>query len=197
MDVIAKRTMWRTLAAIAPGRSLLLTTHSMEEADAIATRAAILSRRLLAVGTTHALRAAHSAHYRVTLVLATAPLSRPDESHALEAWVMRELSGHGAVLEADSLGGQVKFTVPMSSGHSGQGGAAGRGTEMGRGSEEPAVAGGAIMAIIEMLEAHKAELGVAYYSVGGASLEHVFMSVVKESHVLEEDEKVRRGRWRL
>ncbi|KAF1846607.1 uncharacterized protein K460DRAFT_395964 [Cucurbitaria berberidis CBS 394.84] len=32
MDPLAKRTMWKTLAEFAPGRSVLLTTHSMEEA---------------------------------------------------------------------------------------------------------------------------------------------------------------------
>jgi len=36
MDVVAKRLMWKNLAALVAGRSLLLTTHSIEEADALA-----------------------------------------------------------------------------------------------------------------------------------------------------------------
>ena len=56
MDPLAKRTMWKTLAAFVPGRSVLLTTHSMEEADHLANRVGVLSKRLLDVGTTDHLR---------------------------------------------------------------------------------------------------------------------------------------------
>ncbi|KAH8896791.1 P-loop containing nucleoside triphosphate hydrolase protein [Thozetella sp. PMI_491] len=170
MDVISKRTMWRTLAAIAPGRSLLLTTHSMEEADALATRAAILSRRLLAIGSTQALRAAYSAQHHISLILATAPLSDPEEVQLLEDWVRRELGPAGALLDGESLGGQVRFSVPV---------------DQGVGS----VAVGGIAAIIEKLEASKKDLGIGYYAVGSATLEWVFMNVVTDNHVLEEDEK--------
>lgn len=51
MDVCAKRVMWRTLASVVPGRSLVLTTHSMEEADALADRAGIMGKKMLALGT--------------------------------------------------------------------------------------------------------------------------------------------------
>ncbi|KAK0743794.1 hypothetical protein B0T18DRAFT_392508 [Schizothecium vesticola] len=56
LDAAAKRVMWRTLAATAGGRSILLTTHSMEEADALAGRAGILARRMLALGSIETLR---------------------------------------------------------------------------------------------------------------------------------------------
>merc|ERR1711977_756619 len=56
MDAAAKRVMWKTLAAVVPGRSLLLTTHSMEEADALADRAGIMAKRMLAMGTPDGLR---------------------------------------------------------------------------------------------------------------------------------------------
>jgi len=56
MDAAAKRTMWKTLASIQKGRSLVLTTHSMEEADPFASRAGILVKKILAVGTSDDLR---------------------------------------------------------------------------------------------------------------------------------------------
>jgi len=37
MDPASKRTMWQTLMSVSHSRSVLLTTHSMEEADALAT----------------------------------------------------------------------------------------------------------------------------------------------------------------
>jgi ATP-binding cassette subfamily A (ABC1) protein 3 len=56
MDAASKRVMWRTLSSISAGRSLVLTTHSMEEADALADRAGIMARRMLALGTADQLR---------------------------------------------------------------------------------------------------------------------------------------------
>ncbi|GIK00164.1 hypothetical protein Aspvir_004184 [Aspergillus viridinutans] len=56
MDAASKRVMWKTLASVVPGRSIVLTTHSMEEADALATRAGIMAKRMLALGTTDYLR---------------------------------------------------------------------------------------------------------------------------------------------
>lgn len=69
MDVCAKRVMWRTLASVVPGRSLVLTTHSMEEADALADRAGIMGKKMLALGTSE-VRVPHpSDHFPSLLVL--------------------------------------------------------------------------------------------------------------------------------
>ena len=48
MDVASMRLMWRILSSVTPGRSLLLTTHSMAEAYALASRAAVVAGKLLA-----------------------------------------------------------------------------------------------------------------------------------------------------
>jgi hypothetical protein len=174
----------------------------MEEADTLATRAAILSRCLLAIGTTQALRSAYSAQYHVSLILATAPLSLPEEVRRVEDWVRRELGPAGAMLEGASIGGQVRFTVPVDQ-HSArpdrhweeriESDKAGESSGT-RNAEMPEPLEG-ISAIIGKLEAGKADLGLGDYTVGGTTLEQVFMSVVKDNHVLEEDEKVKRNWW--
>jgi ABC-2 type transport system ATP-binding protein len=53
LDVEARETMWRTLRAlVAQGCSIVLTTHHLEEAEALADRVAVLaSGRLIASGT--------------------------------------------------------------------------------------------------------------------------------------------------
>ena len=56
VDAAAKRTMWKTLASVQKGRNLVLTTHSMQEADPRASRAGILAKKMLAVGTSDDLR---------------------------------------------------------------------------------------------------------------------------------------------
>lgn len=58
------------------------------------------------------------------------------------------------------LGGQVRFTIPGTS---------------------------SVAQVIELLENAKEEHGVGYYSIGGATLENVFLSVVKENNVQEKD----------
>lgn len=164
MDAVAKRAFWKIIQEITPNHSLLLTTHSMEEADTLATRAAIISRRLLAVGTTQALRQKYSNLYYVGLVLRSAPTSSDDEMACVRDWVHDRVPG--AQLERDMLGGQVRFTIP---------GAA------DAGGRSP------VAALIELLEREKDDMGVEYYSIGGATLEKVFLSVVKENNVQEED----------
>jgi ATP-binding cassette, subfamily A (ABC1), member 3 len=200
MDVVAKRTMWRTLAEVAPGRSILLTTHSMEEADTLATRAAIISKRLLAIGSTQFLRQRYSNVYHVQLVLGTAPMSTAEEMRGVEAFVGREIPD--AVIDGHNLGGLVKFTIPASSPEvtASSNGATwgvlddseivpqGQSPEGGRRGKS------LVVGLIEKLEAHKEELGLAHYSVGATTLERVFMNVIRENNVGEEEPK--KSRWR-
>ncbi|KAB5536413.1 hypothetical protein GE09DRAFT_326681 [Coniochaeta sp. 2T2.1] len=169
MDAAAKRKMWKVLADVSPGRSLLLTTHSMEEADALATRAAILSRRLLAVGTTQVLRERYANLYHVHLVLRSAPTSSVEEMQAVEDWVRSEFAD--VTFEGQSLGGQIKFMVPNVGARDGIGG-------IGR--------------VVEVLEERREEIGLADYSIGAPTLERVFLSVVKDVDVTEEDFRPRR-----
>lgn len=157
MDAVAKRRMWKTLAEIAPGRSVLLTTHSMEEADALATRAAILSQRLLAIGTTQSLRREYANLHHVQLVLRSAPSSADAELSAVEQAVRDAFAD--VVFEGESLGGQIKFMVPAAS------------------REHP---DRDAAFLIDWLEAHREELGLQDYSIGAPTLERVFLSVVKD-----------------
>ncbi|KAI1372674.1 P-loop containing nucleoside triphosphate hydrolase protein [Hypoxylon crocopeplum] len=198
MDAASKRVLWRTLAAVAPGRSVLLTTHSMEEADALATRAAIVARRVLAVGTTQALRKTHSNEYHVHLILRTAPLSTAPEMRGVEDWAT-DMFGGVVRFEGESLGGQVRFVVPADAEVPGidrgrlavsEVGLADGGEGQGQGHATRNFT----RYLIETLEAHKDELGIDCYSISAATMESVFMKVVKESDAVE-DERVQRKRW--
>lgn len=186
MDAASKRVLWRTLAAVAPGRSVLLTTHSMEEADALATRAAIVARRVLAVGTTEALRKTHSNEYHVHLILGSAPLSTKDEMRHVEDWARRTFA-EAVRFEGESLGGQVRFVVPAD-------------TEVPTSEADEIEAGrppkrSFTRYLIETLEARKGELGIDCYSISAATMESVFMKVVRETDVFEDEGKKRKGWW--
>lgn len=52
LDVLARRALWKTIEAIKGNATIILTTHYLEEAEALADRIGILVRgRLAAVGT--------------------------------------------------------------------------------------------------------------------------------------------------
>lgn len=182
MDALAKRSFWTLISNIAAERSVLLTvgsstllvfqsftdaaqTHSMEEADALATRTAIMARRFLAIGTTQGLRERYSNIYYVNLVLTSAPTSSVEEMIRVAGWIQSRVPH--VRFEREMLGGQVRFTFP----------AAPTGTT----GTSP------VASLVEILEQEKEDLGVEFYSISGATLENVFLSVVKENQIQEED----------
>jgi len=57
MDPVSRRKMWELLANVAERRSVILTTHSMEEAEALCTRVAIMtSGRMRCLGSVQHLK---------------------------------------------------------------------------------------------------------------------------------------------
>jgi len=70
LDPLARRELWAVLATSKPGRTLLLTSHYMDEADALGDVVAILARgRVQSVGAPDALKRALGAGYKLTIEL--------------------------------------------------------------------------------------------------------------------------------
>lgn len=182
MDAASKRVMWKTLAAIVPGRSLILTTHSMEEADALASRVGILAKRMLALGTTDYLRRTHGDKYHIHLVLKSAPNSSQEEIENVKHWILRTFAR--AEVEEKSFHGQIRFSAPMHLHSSGNGSLSGVDTiEDGVGVSK---ARGGVSSAFASLEENKEKLGLEYYSVAQTSLEDIFLKIVGEANVAEE-----------
>ncbi|KAF2266241.1 nod factor export ATP-binding protein I [Lojkania enalia] len=213
MDAAAKRVMWRTLLGVAaPGRALLITTHSMEEADKLATRVGIMKRKMLAVGSVGELGDKFGDAWVVQLVLKSAPKTTEEEMRAVRNWVAQRIpgvqierwgskgGGHGQlrfrVLKsgADSSVSTEKNGVPMD--HI---------QEVGTTSQAPMPAEardevGGIPGLIQLLEGHREELGLEYYSVSPTTLDEVFLRVVGEEDIEEKGRNgnlkgFRVGRW--
>ncbi|KAH7462884.1 hypothetical protein FOMA001_g18400 [Fusarium oxysporum f. sp. matthiolae] len=164
MDAFAKREMWKMLSSITSGRSVLLVTHSMEEADELATRVAIMSKRILAIGTSQQLRKQYSNVYDVHLVLKTAPGSSRTEIQELESWV-RDVFPQ-ASFDAINLGGQVRFVMPVA-------------------SSLPDDGRSTVLRLMEILEQHRTSLRLAHYTVGTGTLEMAFLRIIKNCDVPE------------
>lgn len=181
MDAAAKRVMWKTLAAVVPGRSLLLTTHSMEEADALADRAGIMARRMLAIGTSDHLRRKHGNGYYMHLVMKSAPHTSDEEIAALESWIKTRFPG--ANIEDKTYHGQVRFSVPDAAEDETE--IKGAGVDEITGEEDMG-SGSRIGSFITILEENKEELGLEHYSVSPTTLDQVFLTIVSKHNVQEE-----------
>lgn len=152
LDANAKRTLWKCLQTMARNRAVVLTTHSMEEADALADRIGIVSSRMLALGDREDLKRRVGNKLHVHLVSASAPRTSPQELARMKEWV--ESTFEGAVISRETQGGQIRFEVPA-------------------GEWE-------LVNVIRTLEGAKDGLGVEYYSVGKATLDEVFEGIVKK-----------------
>lgn len=226
LDAAAKRVIWRILARITAGRALLITTHSMEEADALANRAGIIARRMLAIGTADELRRRHGDAHYVHLVHQDAPRTADADMEKIKAWVRKHIPG--AVIEDRTYHGQLRFSVanhpsshnrssssyttnaqPSSSSSSSSSSSMAFHELKAPTTSTAAVSrrnnaqqqGYSIRALFDLLETHKEELGIAYYSVSPTTLDQIFLNVVRKHNVEEENsradeaEKGRRGRF--
>lgn len=203
MDVCAKRVMWRTLASVVPGRSLVLTTHSMEEADALADRAGIMGKKMLALGTSDYLRKKHGDRYHVHLIMKTAPHTPSEEMERIKTWIAENLEG--SVVEQKTYHGQLRFSVPA---HSDRSPPLSSSAELPTTSkaedgistiDHKAISASGIGALFTTLEAQKAALGFEYYSVSQTTLDQVFLSIVEKHNIEEENYQrgvVKRPLWR-
>ncbi|EMD62197.1 hypothetical protein COCSADRAFT_229062 [Bipolaris sorokiniana ND90Pr] len=198
MDAAAKRVMWRTLLGVAaPGRALLITTHSMEEADKLATRVGIMKRKMLALGTVSDLGEQYGDAWVVQLVLKSAPETTEEEMEQVKQWVAQSIPG----VQFDKWGsrggghGQLRFKVlkaaATESAHVGKEDGKLSDVDVTRvGSKESASDLGGIPGLIQLLETNRKELGLEYYSVSPTTLDEVFLRVVGEE---EEEEKAKTG----
>ncbi|KAL4967743.1 putative ABC transporter [Aspergillus stella-maris] len=210
MDAASKRVMWRTLAAVAPGRSIILTTHSMEEADALAHRAGIMARRMLALGTTDALRSKYGNMYHVHIVHAQAPHTSDEDMERIRGWVASTFQG--AVIEQKTYHGQLRFSVPVDTSQinvvdsrSATSGEADASDEIQPVSlylggspllkpKTPTATGSnnsgtrsSVSKLFSKLEENKAALGVEHYSVSQTTLDQVFLTIVGRHRIREEN----------
>lgn len=193
LDAASKRIMWKTLAATVPGRSILLTTHSMEEADALAGRAGIMARRMLALGTPDDLRHRFGDALHVHIVSASAPRTSNEEMGAIISAIRSALPT--ADVEEKTYHGQLRFSVNASDAMAAL--ADGRAPSSTPADGGADISQSAIGHLVMMLEQRKEDLGISHYSVSPTGLDQVFLTIVGQHNVKEEgygEEKV--SKWK-
>jgi len=161
MDPVHRRHVWTFLAQFKRGRCILLTTHSMEEADALGDRVAIMvSGHLKAIGNTTRLKNKFGNGYRVEIALGgSTSATAGDIKHQKE--LEQEISAATHAIMPDSTlldrsGGVMVFGIPMQA--------------IGRMAD-----------LTAMLEKSQAQGKVKNWGIAQTSLEEVFLSIIRSS----------------
>ena len=174
-DAGAKRILWKALQDISANRAILLTTHSMEEAEALATNVAIMGTRMLATGTLGSLQETYGGAFGVRAV------RRPEVSAEDTETLIKERF-ENMVSNYEDSHGQISFNLP----HDKR--ALGsimkvmeslKGNVIGDAEEGPGnAAGGSSVAAND-----GRATALQDYTITGPTLEEVFMNVARESGI--------------
>ncbi|KAG9307579.1 hypothetical protein G9A89_023144 [Geosiphon pyriformis] len=106
MDPVNRRHVWSFVENFKRGRVIVLTTHSMEEADVLGDRICVMAHgRLRALGNSIHLKNRFGAGYRVSLV------THPQDSSHVKQLIQNRIPS--AVLEDDSAGALI-YELPVS-----------------------------------------------------------------------------------
>eukprot|EP00762_Andalucia_godoyi_P006284 ANDGO_05836.mRNA.1 ABC transporter A family member 8 len=109
LDPHSRREVWDAIQAAKPGRAMILTTHSMEEADALADRITIMNHgRLVAVGHAEQLKTSYGEGYRLSVSVANYAVN----DARVKQFVTQSFAGARLV---DSLNGTSHFSIPYAS----------------------------------------------------------------------------------
>ncbi|KAH6912560.1 nod factor export ATP-binding protein I [Coprinopsis sp. MPI-PUGE-AT-0042] len=116
IDAKMKRDMWRILKKVARGKTIIVTTHSMEEASAVASEVGILAARMLAGGTPDALIKNDDEVARAKALMSAIPGSKMADDVATRFEVPVDPSGDGFSLGQlfrllSSRAGSMEYTV--------------------------------------------------------------------------------------
>ncbi|KAI8820139.1 uncharacterized protein EV422DRAFT_531784 [Fimicolochytrium jonesii] len=121
MDPVNRRHVWEFIEKFKRGRVIVLTTHSMEEADVLGDRIAIMAHgRLRAIGSSITLKSQHGTGYRVSIIV--------DPEHSAYAKGVIANMAPTAVLEDDSAGALL-YQFPSGPAGAGRGGPRSEGQE--------------------------------------------------------------------
>ncbi|KAH8672020.1 hypothetical protein BGZ60DRAFT_449736 [Tricladium varicosporioides] len=166
-DAGAKRILWKALQEVRTNRAILLTTHSMEEAEALATNVAIMGTKMLAKGTLSSLQASHGGAYSIRAVRDETASAQEVEGMVKARFgsgVSNYLDGHGQISfnlphDKSALGGIMRVMEEL------------KGDVV---AEEESATGGSAAASGGVRV-------ISDYTIAGPTLEEVFMNVARES----------------
>jgi ABC-type multidrug transport system ATPase subunit len=159
MDVATRRNMWTAISESLSSSSVVLTTHSMEEAEALSSRIAIMvNGTLRCIGTSQELKSKFGSGYILEVLLHRVEAT-PAEISSVEQKI--QCSFKGAKL-SEAFDNRLKFVLP---------------SQGGRG---PAF-------FFHEMEACKIPCGIRSYSISQPTLEQMFFDISSEQLPEQQD----------
>jgi ATP-binding cassette subfamily A (ABC1) protein 3 len=173
MDPVARRKMWDIISTIAQHRSVILTTHSMEEAEALCTRVAIMtSGRMRCLGSVTHLKNKFLDGYTVDIQCWNN--AGEDDVDVVEKYVLEEAfkQNERRVVLAERHGVFLRFDVEnhRREGRDGNGGGTGE-----------------IFRQMEEMKRNSDMFAIEDYSIAQCTLEQVFLRLAKDDDNGDDD----------
>merc|ERR1712087_954434 len=160
MDPMARRSMWDFIRSTMGGRCVILTTHSMEECEALCHKLCIMTAgQLRCLGTPQHLKSKYGKGYQLDLSLKNALSIESDKAEVEQA--LRGLFNLTLVEQAQT---KLVYEVTIKDGDDA---VDGQGMTLG--------------AIFRALEGFKKTLPIAAYALNQTTLEQVFIKMAKET----------------
>ena len=154
MDVIAKKQLWEFLKNYQKNKILLVTTHSLEEAEYLGNRIGIMTNgRLICTGSSTYLKSMYPCGININLVINSKTFN--EESKRIIYEKIKEYDPQAEIKIASK--GVFALNIQESSEH--------------------------ISEIFNYIEESKAQFGIEDYIIGSASLEDVFLKISNRSNI--------------
>lgn len=114
MDPATKRNLWDTLCRIRDsGKCLVLTSHSMEECEALCTRLAIMvNGTFKCLGSTQHLKSKFSEGYMLTIKIRKINPDKPEESGSIEEIEQLVKTNFPSAIRKESHQELVTYFIP-------------------------------------------------------------------------------------
>ncbi|KAL3145244.1 hypothetical protein ABBQ32_000989 [Trebouxia sp. C0010 RCD-2024] len=162
MDPISRRHVWDIIESAKAGRAIVLTTHSMEEADVLGDRIAIMARgRLRCIGSSTHLKHRFGSGYQLSVSVAASSTAAAADKAALQQRgqaVQAFFQDRLGLTPADNTGAYLSYHIA-------------------------ATQAAALPEFLQELEAAGPELGVADININLTSLEEVFLTIARKAEV--------------
>ncbi|KAI0714652.1 P-loop containing nucleoside triphosphate hydrolase protein [Earliella scabrosa] len=156
VDPLSRRALWRTLSSVRNDRTVVFTTHFLDEADLLADTIAVLAApgKLVAHGTPVALKSSLGEGYTVNVSFAHDDAEKPSSAHQ------------------DELLGRIRTIAPLTYITS----PAPHEVSYHLKLKEPET----VQQVLELVENNRESYGVSSYSVMGTSIEDIFLNLMHD-----------------
>jgi len=167
MDPVSRRHMWEFISTTMAGRCVILTTHSMEECEALCNRVGIMvNGQLRCIGTAQHLKSRYGKGYQLDLTLTQQTVNgdESEKAETLEKLQNALAKSFGTISLIENNGSRVSYELVKS---------------------EAQLKLGAMFNILEEMKNGHFEAVIEAYALSQTTLEQIFIRMAKQG----EDEK--------